>query len=57
MIMQNEKNSPDPVPFIVHEAEMARLERTIKRLWIAALIILAALVVSNVAMALHFFGG
>jgi len=55
--MQNEKNSPDPVPFIVHEAEMARQERTIKRLWIAALIILAALVASNAAMALHFFGG
>ena len=55
--MQNEKNSPDPVPFIVHEGDMARQERTIKRLWIAALITLAALVASNAAMALHFFGG
>lgn len=54
--MQNEKNSPDPVPFIVHEAEMARQERTIKRLWIAALIILAALVSTNAAWVLHFFG-
>ena len=55
--MEKEKNSPDPVPYIVHEGIMARFERTIRRLWIAALITLAALVASNAAWALHFFGG
>lgn len=30
----------EPVPYIVHEADMARQERTIKRLWIALLVCL-----------------
>ena len=34
----------DPVPYIVHEAAMARMERTIKRLWIALIICIFALV-------------
>lgn len=55
-MMQIEKNSPDPVPFIVHEGEMARMERTIKRLWIAALVMLAVLAATNAAWVLHFFG-
>lgn len=55
-MMEKEKN-PDPVPYIVHEGIMARFERTIRRLWIAALITLAALVATNAAWALHFIGG
>lgn len=35
------------VPFIVHEGEVARLERVIKRLWIMCIIIFTALVLSN----------
>lgn len=39
----------EPVPYIVHEAALARLERTIKRLWILALVAVALLVATNLA--------
>lgn len=39
----------EPVPYIVHESDMARLERTIKRLWILLIILIVLLVGSNVA--------
>lgn len=39
----------EPVPYIVHEAALARLERTIKRLWILALVAVALLVATNMA--------
>ena len=32
------ENNTQTVPFIVHESAMARMERTIRRLWIALLI-------------------
>ena len=35
------------VPYIVHESIMARFERTNKRLWIVIIILIAALVGSN----------
>lgn len=35
------------IPYVVHEGDMARLERTNKRLWILCLVILVALVGSN----------
>ena len=38
--------TPD-VPYLVHEGTCARLERTIKRLWILCIIMFLALVVSN----------
>ena len=37
----------DSVPFIVFESATARLERTIKRLWIMCVIMFFAFVVSN----------
>lgn len=37
------------IPFYAHEAETARLERTIKRLWILCIIIFIAFVGSNAA--------
>lgn len=37
----------DKVPYIVHESEMARAERTIRRLWILCIVIFTAFVVSN----------
>lgn len=37
----------EPVPYIVHESDMARLERIIKRLWIMLIIMFLAFVVSN----------
>ena len=41
--------APDPVPYVVHESDMARLERTIKRLWILLLVLIALLAGSNAA--------
>lgn len=37
------------VPFIVYEAEMARGERHVKRLWIMCIVIFLAFVLSNCA--------
>lgn len=41
------KRPPEPVPYIAHEADMARQERTIKRLWILLLVMLVLLVGTN----------
>lgn len=35
------------VPYIVHESQMARSERTIKRLWVLCIVMFLAFVVSN----------
>ena len=37
------------VPYIVHEGAMARMERTIKRLWILVILLAVFLVGSNAA--------
>jgi hypothetical protein len=39
--------APEPVPYVVHESDMARLERTIKRLWILLLVLIVLFVGSN----------
>lgn len=39
--------APESVPYIVHEAMMARSERTTKRLWITILVLIFLLVGSN----------
>lgn len=39
--------APEPVPYVVHESDMARQERTIKRLWILLLVMLVLLVGTN----------
>lgn len=39
---------PDTVPYIVHESEMARQERNIRRLWVLCILIFVAFVVSNI---------
>ena len=44
-MMQNDLS----VPYIVHESEVARQERTIKRLWILCIVIFLAFVLSNCA--------
>ena len=41
------QNAPENVPYIVHEASMARMERQIKRLWIALLVVVVMLFASN----------
>ena len=40
---------PESVPYIVHEASMARMERQIKRLWITILVLIFILVGTNAA--------
>jgi len=37
------------IPYIVHESEVARLERVIKRLWILCIIIFICLIGTNAA--------
>lgn len=41
------------VPFIVHEAAMARAERHIKRLWIALIIAVLAIVATNISWLIY----
>lgn len=43
------KEQRQTVPYIVHEADMARQERTIKRLWILLILTIVLLVGSNAA--------
>ena len=35
------------IPYIVHEGSVARMERTIKRLWVLCIVIFLALVLTN----------
>ena len=44
-----EHNLPESVPYIVHESDMSRLERQLKRLWIVILVLIFMLVGSNCA--------
>lgn len=44
--MENKTNLPD-VPYMVHEDDMARQERTIKRVWILCIILIIALIGTN----------
>ena len=41
------QNAPESVPYIVHESAMARMERQIKRLWIALIVAACLLFASN----------
>ena len=41
------QSTPENVPYIVHESSMARMERHIKRLWIAVIVAVCLLFASN----------
>ena len=41
--------APETVSYIVHEGTMARMERTIKRLWILVILLIVLLVGTNIA--------
>ncbi len=41
--------TPENVPYLVHEGDMSRLERQLKRLWIVILVLIFLLVGSNCA--------
>ena len=43
------EKKPQSVPYIVHESDMSRLERQLKRLWIVILVLIFLLVGSNCA--------
>ena len=45
------QNAPESVPYIVHESSMARMERQIKRLWIAVIVAVALLFSSGAIFA------
>ena len=47
--MQEKGKEPVNIPYIAHEADMARMERIVKRLWILLIISLAALIGTNAA--------
>ena len=40
-------SAPENVPYIVHESALARMERMVKRLWIAVLVLIFLLVGTN----------
>lgn len=44
-----EARAPESVPYIVHESSMARMERQVKRGWIALIVAVCLLFASNVA--------
>ena len=50
---KNVKNAPESVPYTVHELSMASMERQIKRLWIAVLVLIVMLVGTNGAWLLY----
>ena len=41
------QSAPENVPYIVHESSMARMERHIRRLWIAVIVAVCLLFASN----------
>ncbi len=41
------RKQAEPVPYIAHEAAMARMERVNKRLWIVVIILIVALIATN----------
>lgn len=47
--MAQENQKKVTIPYIAHESEIARMERQHKRLWIALLSAIAALVICNLA--------
>lgn len=41
------RSATEPIPYIAHESAMARMERTIKRLWVLLIVVVVLLVASN----------
>lgn len=44
--MTEREKAPD-VPYIVHEGDMARQERTIRRLWILCILLFLSVIITN----------
>lgn len=47
------KKDPLMVPYVVHEAEMARSERHIKRLWVALIVAVCLIFASNIGWLIY----
>ena len=47
------KNCNKVVPYLAHEADMTRLERTIHRLWILVILLIATLVLTNIGWIMY----
>lgn len=45
--------SHNEVPYIVHEGAMARMDRTIKRMWVCIILLIVLLVASNAGWLYH----
>ena len=43
----------DKIPYIVHESIVARMERTIKRMWILCILLIILLIGTNIAWIIH----
>ena len=41
------------VPYLAHESDMSRLERTIKRLWVLIVILIATLLLTNLGWIMY----
>ena len=46
-------HAPESVPYIVHEFSMARMERQVKRLWIALVVCIAMLFACNASWLIY----
>lgn len=49
----DENKKPEPVSYIVHEGDMARLERSNRRLLIALVVAFVVLLLNNIAWLFH----
>ena len=49
----NTNNTVESIPYIVHESEVARLERIIKRLFIICIMLIVVAVGSNIAWLIY----
>jgi len=50
---ENTNNNVESIPYIVHESEVARLERIIKRLFIICVMLIVVAVGSNIAWLIY----
>ena len=49
----HDDRTPAEIPYFVHEAEMYRMERVNCRLFVACMLLLTALILSNLSWAMH----
>ena len=52
---QKTANTSVTIPYFTHESEMARMERHIKRMWIALLVCITLIFASNVIWVWNFY--